>query len=133
VIVLDTHAAIWLTTNDDSLGKKSRTIAASALRNEQLAVSAISFWEIGLLIARRRLKMLGSAAEIRLTILASGIGELPLNGDIAIRALDLEGLPGDPADRFIVASALVHEATLMTADAALLGWRHKLPRQDAAK
>jgi PIN domain nuclease of toxin-antitoxin system len=45
----------------------------------------------------------------------------------------LEGLHGDPADRFIVATAIVHDATLMTADAILLKWRNGLRRQDADK
>ena len=47
------------------------------------------------------------------------------------RALDLAGLPDDPADRFIVASALVHGAALMTADEKILDWRHALERHDA--
>jgi PIN domain nuclease of toxin-antitoxin system len=51
VILLDTHAAIWFTTDDEALGKDSRAIADAALAEGRLAVSAISFWEIALLIA----------------------------------------------------------------------------------
>jgi PIN domain nuclease of toxin-antitoxin system len=43
----------------------------------------------------------------------------------------LGGLPEDPADRFIVASALSHGAALVTADEALLRWPHALERVDA--
>jgi PIN domain nuclease of toxin-antitoxin system len=64
-------------------------------------------------------------------MLAAGIRELPLTGEIAILAGELENLHGDPADRVIVATAIAHDATLMTADANLLRWKHRLKRQHA--
>jgi PIN domain nuclease of toxin-antitoxin system len=133
VILLDTHAAIWLVTKDTSLGTRSQAMAAAALAEGLLAVSAVTFWEIAFLIAKRRLQSLDSATDVRNQILESGIIELPLSGDIAIIAVELENLHGDPADRFIAATAIAHEATLVTADARLLRWRHKLRRQNAAK
>jgi PIN domain nuclease of toxin-antitoxin system len=39
----------------------------------------------------------------------------------------------DPADRIIAATAIAHNAILVTADAALLSWRSKLRRYDAEK
>jgi PIN domain nuclease of toxin-antitoxin system len=59
--------------------------------------------------------------------------ELPVTGDIAILAAELAGLNGDPADRIIAATAIAHDATLITADSNLLKWRHRLKRQDAEK
>jgi len=56
-----------------------------------------------------------------------------LTGSIAISAAQLQDLRGDPADRFIAATAIAHDATLMTADARLLRWHHALRRQNAAK
>jgi PIN domain nuclease of toxin-antitoxin system len=132
VILLDTHAAIWFTT-DAGLGKRSQTIADRALADDQLAISAVSFWEVAMLVAKRRLRSLDSAADLREQVLNSGINEVPLTGDIAILAGNLDGLHGDPADRFIVATAIARDATLMTADAILLNWRNKLRRQDAEK
>jgi PIN domain nuclease of toxin-antitoxin system len=64
-------------------------------------------------------------------LLGSGLRELPVTGDIAILAAELSGLNGDPADRIIAATAIVHDATLITSDANLLRWRHSLKRQDA--
>ena len=63
--------------------------------------------------------------------MSEGAIELPLTGEIAILAEELEGLHGDPADRFIVATAFAHDATLVTADARLLQWRHGLRRHNA--
>jgi PIN domain nuclease of toxin-antitoxin system len=130
VILLDTHAAIWFTT-DSGLGKRSQAIADDALAEDRLAISAVSFWEISMLVAKRRLRSLDSAVKLREQMLDSGINELPVTGDVAIVAGDLQGLHGDPADRFIAATALAYDATLMTADANLLKWRTKLRRQDA--
>jgi PIN domain nuclease of toxin-antitoxin system len=132
VILLDTHAAIWFTT-DSGLGKRSQAIADHALADDRLAISAVSFWEVAMLVAKRRLRSLDSAADLRERVLNSGINEVPLTGDVAILAGNLDGLHGDPADRFIVATAIAHEATLMTADTILLKWRNKLRRQDAEK
>jgi PIN domain nuclease of toxin-antitoxin system len=57
----------------------------------------------------------------------------PLDGNVALRALDLAMLHDDPADRFMVATALAYEAMRVTADERLLGWQHSLERQDARK
>ena len=54
-----------------------------------------------------------------------------VGGTGAILAAELESLTGDPADRIIAATAIAHDATLMTADDNLLRWRHQLKRQNA--
>jgi PIN domain nuclease of toxin-antitoxin system len=130
VILLDTHAAIWFVT-DSGLGKRSQAMADQALDDDRLSISAVSFWEIAMLIAKHRIRSIKSAVELREQVVNSGINEIPLTGDIAILAGNLNGLHGDPADRFIVATATAHGATLITADAVLLKWRSKLKRQDA--
>jgi PIN domain nuclease of toxin-antitoxin system len=132
VILLDTHVVIWLTSGGPAIGKQSRALYEQALKNDELAVSAISFWEMAMLIAKGRLGAARTPAQHRSQILDAGARELPLTGGIAILAAGLD-LHGDPADRFIVATAIAHDATLMTADRALLRWRNKLPRQNAAK
>ena len=133
MILLDTHALLWFSAEDDALGRRSRALARQALTNDRLHVSAISFWEISMLTVKGRLEGLDSPAEQRLKILSSGIHEVPLTGDVALLAAELDGLHGDPADRFILATAISHDATLLTADKALLRWRHSVKRQDAAK
>lgn len=130
MIVLDTHAAIWFAI-DEGLGRQSEKMADRALASDRLAVSAFSFWELAMLIAKGRLRSFKSAAEERAKWVGSGIRELPLTGEIAILAAELTGLNGDPADRIIAATAIANDATLVTADAKLLRWRHRLKRQDA--
>lgn len=122
MILLDTHAALWFATQDTTLGNISRSLALQALADSQLAISA-----------KRRLDSLDSAQDVRLSMLDAGIIELPLTGDVCVQAVALAGLPGDPADRFIVATAISHGATLLTADEALLNWPRAIQRQDASR
>ena len=69
--------------------------------------------------------------EWRHELIAAGLTELPLDGQIALRACELNGLSADPADRFIAATALLSHATLVTADERSLAWKHSLERLDA--
>lgn len=131
VILLDTHAAVWFALDSSQLGKRSRRLADQALADAELAVSAISFWEIALLTAKRRLRSIDSALETRDHLLGAGVCEFVLTGEIAVLAAQLDALHKDPADRFIAATAIAHNATLMTADERLLRWRHALRRQNA--
>jgi PIN domain nuclease of toxin-antitoxin system len=132
VILLDTHVALWMATNT-AFGTKSRTLIERALNEDGVAISSISFWEISLLIAKDRFKTSKTTEQLRIELLETGIIELPLTGPIAIQAVQLQNPHGDPADRFIAATAITHNATLMTADKLLLDWRHRLKRQNASK
>jgi PIN domain nuclease of toxin-antitoxin system len=130
VILLDTHVALWIATNA-TLGTQTRALLERALADDRLAVSAISFWEIALLVSKKRFETSKAPKVLRTELLDTGIVELPLTGQIAILAVDLQNLHGDPADRFIAATAIAHDATLLTADKRLLDWRHKLKRHNA--
>lgn len=130
MILLDTHTLIWLVENDPQLGSAARQHIAEAEKQQAVAVSAISFWEIALLLRKQRLTLVSTAANWRDIALKLGVVELPLLGSIAITAAALDLHP-DPADRFIVATALAQTATLLTADEKILGWQGPLLRQDA--
>ena len=133
MIVLDTHVLVWADSDDRRLGRKARALIDRLWPSGKVVVPAIVFWEVGLLQAHGRLRLPASVAEWRDAVLSAGAVELPLDGAVAVRALELSGLHDDPADRFIVASALVHGAALMTADERLLDWHHPMQRHDARK
>jgi PIN domain nuclease of toxin-antitoxin system len=59
--------------------------------------------------------------------------EMPLSAEIALLAAELEDLHGDLIDRIIVATALIEDAVLLTADRAILEWPGKVRRQDARR
>ncbi|WP_333874973.1 type II toxin-antitoxin system VapC family toxin [Methylobacter sp.] len=133
VILLDTHALVWMDQDNAALGKTARSIAQAAWESWQLAVSAISFWECEMLHRAGRLVLPQSPSRWRDELLATGLIEYPIDGEIGIFAVALEGLHKDPADRFIAATAILKNATLLTADAKLLQWQHSLKRHDAAQ
>lgn len=130
MIVLDTHILVWAASGERKLGRKARALIDQQWGAGKIAVSALTFWEAGMLQERGRLRLPVPVRDWRDELIAAGVTEISLDGTIAVRALDLSGLPGDPADRFIVATALVHGAALMTADEKLLGWQHALERHD---
>ncbi len=131
MILLDTHALIWLDTADRRLGRRTRALIEKHWTANKVAVSAISFWEAGMLTARRRFRPAVPIEEWRVRWLDAGLLEVPLDGAILIRALDLGGFPEDPADRFIAATALMGQAELVTADERILTWSHSMARHDA--
>lgn len=131
MIILDTHALLWMDRNDDTLGSRTRRQIEDAWRTDGIAVSAISFWEVAMLAQRGRV-ILPVAIEIwRAELLQAGVQEIPIDGRIALLATSLQNLHKDPADRFIVATALFYQALLVTADNKILDWLSGLARQNA--
>jgi PIN domain nuclease of toxin-antitoxin system len=130
LILLDTHVLLWLDRDDPLLGSTADRMAESALAEGALAASAITFWEIALLLAKDRIELARPLVQWRRDLLASGLIECPVVGEIGIAAAQIEGLHGDPADRIILATAVHHQATLVTADQRLLTWKGALERHD---
>ena len=67
------------------------------------------------------------------SLLSAGLGEVPLDGESAIGAALLPEFHKDPADRLIVATALVEGARLVTSDGRILAWPGTLDRADARR
>jgi PIN domain nuclease of toxin-antitoxin system len=133
VILLDTHVLLWMDGDETALGRRARALIHGALTEERLAVSAISFWECAMLHQRRRIRLPKSCRAWRSELLAAGLREVPLDGEIADATARLSGLHGDPADRFIVSTAVRNRAMLLTADRALLQWKGPLRSVDARR
>ena len=121
MILLDTHALIWVLDDAPRLGRRAAQIANRALPTDRLWTSAISFWEISLLVTRGRLRLTTSPEQFRSRVQGFGVLEAPLGGDVALEAATLASLLKDPADCFVAATARLHHATLMTADDRLIG------------
>jgi PIN domain nuclease of toxin-antitoxin system len=130
VILLDTHVLLWLDRDDAQLGHQARKTIAQAWERCQVAVSVISFWEAAMLNRRGRIHLGLPPERWRADWLEAGLLELPLEGGIALQAVELDAFHADPADRFIAASAIWHRATLLTADQAILNWPGSLQRLD---
>ena len=87
-------------------------------------VSAITPWEIGMLVAKGRLVLDRDVMDwLQAALALPGIRVAPLEPAVAVASTRLpDDLHGDPADRLIVATARHLGATLITADAALLAY-----------
>lgn len=116
VLVLDTHAALWWSFFPEKLSGAAATALEQA---ETLVFPAIVFWETALLVRKRRLELdLTPASWLRGLKSSPRTKVMPLTAKIALRADQLV-MHDDPADRFIVASALRADAPLVTKDAAI--------------
>lgn len=133
MILLDTHVLLWHTKGLETLGVRARQLADEALSRNDLVVSAITFWEVEMLIRGGRLDLMQSTTAWRQTLLDQGLIEMPIAGDVGIMAADLTDFHRDPADRFITATALHYSAQLVTADDRILGWTGALLRHDARR
>src|SRR4051812_42816866 len=93
---------------------------------EELAVSAISCWEVAKLVERGRLdleKPVGAWLSDALG--PSGITLLHLTPQIAVEACNLPGrFHRDPADQIIVATSRVYGISLLTADQKIRNYPH---------
>lgn len=131
MIVADTHVLLWLDGGDAQLGASSRRLLDKAYQHGELCAAAISFWEVAMLQLKGRIRLNVEVDHWRQQLLRSGIAELPLTGDIGIKAAQLRDDHSDPADRILVATAKLNDATLITADQHLL--RRKLCRVENAR
>lgn len=116
--LLDTHTWLWLVSDPDRLSP----IAAKAIaEDKRLALSAISCWEFSDLLRQGKIGLDREPLEwMEQSIAEFGIELLPLTPAIAVRSSLLgPGFKGDPADRIIVATAMVQAVPLITSDQTL--------------
>jgi PIN domain nuclease of toxin-antitoxin system len=121
-LLLDTHTFIWMFENASQLGVRTAEALDRAGWENRIAVSAITPWEIGLLVNKGRLKLGLEVMEwIRVSLAKPGVRLATLEPEIAVNSTRLPfEMHADPADRILVATARHLGATLVTADRALL-------------
>ncbi len=122
-LLLDTHIWLWY------LEGAERELAAAALellrranRARQLLVCDISVWEIGTKVAKGRLRL---AIDVSLWVAraerAPGITFVAMDRPTLLLSTALPGeVHGDPADRILIASAVLQRCPLFTADRTII-------------
>lgn len=126
MILLDTHALVWWVAEPGRLPAKARRrLERVTGAGEPLQVSSISAWEVAMLVKRGRLELtMDVGAWMDAVDAVPTLEFVPVDNRVALRAAHLpDTVPGDPADRIIVATALGLGATLVTADAQLRRYR----------
>jgi PIN domain nuclease of toxin-antitoxin system len=125
VLLLDTHALIWMVAKAPMSAASLAAVRESARANE-LLVSPVSAWEIGLLATARRARIAFRPTPQRWmqqVLSMQGVRLTPLSPEAAIEAAFLPGpLHRDPADRLLIATARQLGAALVTRDALILAY-----------
>ncbi len=126
MITLDTHALIWWLNGDKSLSGTALKAINNAMKSGCIYVSAISAWEIAMLIRADRLVMAMPLNEwIEKIEKLPFIKFVPVSNEIALDSVNLPGeFHKDPADRIIVSTARINNSTLITSDKKILSYPH---------
>jgi PIN domain nuclease of toxin-antitoxin system len=115
LILLDTHAFVWLAGGSERLSGPARKAIAE---DTEPAISAISVQEIAYLTLRGHLELdRPVGAWVGDALSTHDVDALPPTVAIALRAGSLDlAFPGDPADRIIYATALECGTRLVSRD-----------------
>lgn len=84
--------------------------------------SAVSAWEVALLVKKGRYALGQSVDLWRSDLIGAGLREVALDGAMAALSAALPDLHDDPADRFIAATSVRLGAQLVTSDKRLIAW-----------
>ena len=113
-VLCDTCALVWLATGSTKLSRSARAVIRDA---ELLCFSSISIWEIARKVKAGELELPVSPTVFSgMLIKQYGMKELPLDNAIMLRSSALPEIHKDPADRFIIATALLTDCVIATGD-----------------
>ncbi len=113
MILLDTHAWIWHLADRAALSEAARDSIDGEYQlhqsgqNGRIAISAISVWELFTLVKKKRLVLtVPPAAFVTNTRRDPAMTIVPIDESIARRSVELTDIHQDPADRFILSTAV---------------------------
>ncbi|EIJ48405.1 hypothetical protein GWL_04390 [Herbaspirillum sp. GW103] len=126
MIVLDTHALVWWVSGDATLSRKARKTIEKEMGDGEILISAISAWEIAMLVEREKLvlsmeveRWMNTVSEI------DAVRIVPMDVEILVKSVNLPGeFHKDPADRMIVATARKFSVPLVTKDDKIRAYPH---------
>jgi PIN domain nuclease of toxin-antitoxin system len=125
MMVLDTH--IWVRWVDPEVNPLPSRILSHISGADQLAISAMTCWEVAWLERRGRLQLQPTLNDwLALALADSCVRCLPVDRAVAVRAAQLPEHHRDPADRVILATAIEQQAALVSLDAAFGAYKKQL-------
>jgi PIN domain nuclease of toxin-antitoxin system len=116
--VFDTHVWVWSAAGDPR-AEAIRGFSGTAI------ISAISQWEVSMLEMKGRLKLMPDESSWFCANLEPPVSLAPLTAEISMASCRLPDFHGDPADRIIVATAIVLGIPLITADEKIIRWNEE--------
>jgi len=122
-ILLDTCAAIWISQGDDLSAPADNALIEADSTPGAILVSPITAWEIGILVARRRIALSRDPTAWFHALIGAGIELAPMPPEILVASSFLpDSALRDPADRILAATARAMNYRLMTRDGPLLDY-----------
>jgi PIN domain nuclease of toxin-antitoxin system len=119
-LLLDTHVWLWALMEPARLSRRASTLIQDD--DNELWLSPVSAWEAHLLAERGQIVVDAPPGEwIERQLIQFPLRDALLTRSIAVASRRVRLPHEDPADRFIVATALVQGLQLLTADTRLLG------------
>jgi PIN domain nuclease of toxin-antitoxin system len=116
-MILDTCALIWLASGDTRLSDSAREQIA---RSPDVAVSAITAFEIGVKYAKGKLSLpCRPAAWFETALRLHGLSICNIDHHVALRACELPLIHADPCDRLIVATSQLLDRPIVTTDSRI--------------
>jgi PIN domain nuclease of toxin-antitoxin system len=121
LILLDTHAVVWLATEPTRLSRKAASAIRRAGSSGGIAIASITLWEIAVFLAKGRLRAPGTLeASLEALLEATGAVVREVTPEIAALSVQFpDDYPRDPADRLIGATARAGALPLVTRDEAI--------------
>jgi PIN domain nuclease of toxin-antitoxin system len=118
MILLDTHAWVWLVNDPQELSKRARDAISEATAKRSIYISSISVWEVALLVATGRLELTLDVQDwIAKSEALPFFTFVPVDNATFVRSVLLPGpLHADPADRIIIATAIMKGMPVVTKD-----------------
>lgn len=118
MIIVDTHVLIWDALEPTKLSQRAKEAIAAANQTDGILVADISLWEIAMLLQKGRIQVSTAIQTfLHLVLQANSIQLVSISPEIAAQSVQLPATVNfDPADRLIMATAIVKQATLVTAD-----------------
>jgi PIN domain nuclease of toxin-antitoxin system len=114
MLILDTHALFWwVNRTPEKLTQRQIDAIETA---ESLAVSAMTCWEMAWLVEHRRIVLQLPISLWLDQVEENGVAIIPVTRSIAERAVSLPEHHRDPADRIIIATAVIHQMQLLSID-----------------
>ena len=122
MILLDTHAWVWLAIEPKRLSRRATTAIRKATESGGISVASISPWELAMLFANGRLRAPGTVeTSVRSVVEKTGVIVHEITPEIAaLSTMFPNTFPQEPADRLIGATARSLWLPLLTKDQRIL-------------
>ena len=113
--LLDTHALLWIVTDDKQLSNKVEKLFLN--EQNEIFLSIVRLWEIAIKVSLKRLELGQSLSDFYFKhVIGNKIRLLDIKVEHLAELENLEFHHRDPFDRILVAQCLVEKMAIMSKD-----------------